>query len=259
MRVIDNFKQCGLNDACGLPEKFTLHGVDFIAASLIRALVLNQKSNTVALKGKTFDLKAAYKQYPIHPTDRQHLRIAICDPSTCQAKLYGLNSLPFGATGSVAGFLRVSSALFYVLSVGLKVWCSAFFDDFPTMAADTAAAQTDKCVGFLFDLLGVQYAKEGKKNQPFSNEMRALGLIFDLAGFDEGVVFIKHTPERRSELLERITSILRSNELSPKEAESFKGRVQWFESFLFGRTANLAIHRLGKKSLDERWKAGTQT
>ncbi|CAL1160066.1 unnamed protein product, partial [Cladocopium goreaui] len=191
--------------------KFTLHGVDFIAASLIRALVLNQKSN--------------------------------------MAKLYGLNSLPFGATGSVAGFLRVSSALFYVLSVGLKVWCSAFFDDFPTMAADAAAAQTDKCVGFLFDLLGMQYAKEGKKNQPFSNEMRALGLIFDLAGFDEGVVFIKHTPERRSDLLERITSILRSNELSPKEAESFKGRAQWFESFLFGRTANLAIHRLGKRAL----------
>ena len=117
------------------------------------------------------------------------------------------------------------------------------------MAADAEAAQTDKCVGFLFNLLGVQYAKEGKKNQPFSNEMRALGLIFDLAGFDEGVVFIKHTPERRSELLERIASILRSNELSPKEAESFKGRVQWFESFLFGRTANLTIHRLGKRAL----------
>ena len=38
VRVIDNFKLCGLNDSCGLPEKFTLHGVDFIAASLIRAL-----------------------------------------------------------------------------------------------------------------------------------------------------------------------------------------------------------------------------
>ena len=35
VRVIDNFKLCGLNDSCGLPEKFTLHGVDFIAASLI--------------------------------------------------------------------------------------------------------------------------------------------------------------------------------------------------------------------------------
>ena len=61
VRVIDNFKQCGLNDSCGLPEKFTLHGVDFIAASLIRALVLRDKGHQVCLKGKTFDLKSAYK------------------------------------------------------------------------------------------------------------------------------------------------------------------------------------------------------
>ena len=96
MRVIDNFKQCGLNDACGSLEKFSRNGVDFIAASLIRALVLHQQPSTVALKGKRFDSKVEYKQYPIHPTDRQHLRIAIRDPSTCQAKLYGLNSHPFG-------------------------------------------------------------------------------------------------------------------------------------------------------------------
>lgn len=64
MRVIDNFKRYGLNDACELPEEFTLDGVDFIAAFLIRALVLNQKSNTVALKGKMFGLKAAYNNIP---------------------------------------------------------------------------------------------------------------------------------------------------------------------------------------------------
>ena len=256
VRVIDNFKQCGLNDSCGLPEKFTLHGVDFIAASLIRALVLHQGSTVVALKGKTFDLKAAHKQYPVHPTDRQHLRIAICDPSTGQARLYGLNSLPFGATGSVAGFLRVSSALYYILSMGLKVWCSAFFDDLPTLAADASAASTDRCVGFLFDLLGMKFATEGKKCQLFSEEMRALGLIFDLAKFDEGVVFIKHAPERRQELLEKIKAILAADQLSPKEAGSFKGRIQWFESFLFGRTANLAIHRLGKRALSKGGRTG---
>ena len=64
VRVIDNFKQHGLNDACGLPEKFTFDGVDFIAAFLIRALVLNRKSKTVALKGKTFGWKAAYTNIP---------------------------------------------------------------------------------------------------------------------------------------------------------------------------------------------------
>ena len=70
--------------------------MEFIAASLMRALVLHQQPGTVVLKGKRFDSKVAYKQYPIHPTDRQHLRIVIRDLSTCQAKLYGLNSLPFG-------------------------------------------------------------------------------------------------------------------------------------------------------------------
>lgn len=253
VRVIDNFKQCGLNDACGLPEKFTLHGVDFIAASLMRALVLRDKGLKVGLKRKTFDLKSVYKQYPLHSTDRVHLRIAIRDPDirdpdSNNPKLFGLNSLPFGATGSVAGFLRVSAAISYILSVGLQVWCSAFFDDFPTLSVDALTNSTDQCVGLLFDMLGSQFAKEGKKCQAFGTEMKALGLVFDLSQFDEGVVYIRHTPERREELLAKINNILSQGSLSPKEAESFKGRIQWFESYLFGRIANLSIHRIGKRA-----------
>ena len=37
VRVIDNSKQCGLNDACSLPERFVLHGIDCFAAELIRS------------------------------------------------------------------------------------------------------------------------------------------------------------------------------------------------------------------------------
>ena len=78
--------------------------------------------------------------------------------------------------------------------------------------------------------------------------MEALGLIFDLSQFDEGVVYIKHTSERREEILTKINNILKKDSLSPKEAESFKGRIQWFESYLFGRIANLSIHRTGKRA-----------
>ncbi|CAL1136347.1 unnamed protein product [Cladocopium goreaui] len=199
VRVSDNFKQCGLNDSCGLPEKFVLHGVDYIA----------------------------------------------------EPRLFGLNALPFGATGSVAGFLRVSSALFFVLSVGLKIWCSAFFDDFPTLSGKILSDNTERCVGLLFDLLGIQYAQSGKKCQQFSEEMRALGLVFDLSQFGKGKVFIKHTPERKQELTERLEEILTKGSLTPKEAESLKGRVQWYESYLFGRIANLAVHRIGKRALSK--------
>ena len=249
VRVIDNFKQCGLNDACGLPEKFVLHGIDYLAASLIRALALNGSSPSLTICGKTFDLKSAYKQYPIHSTDRERLRIAIMDPLTRSPRLFGLNALPFGATGSVAGFLRISSALFFILTAGLKVWCSAFFDDFPTLAPKLLADNTEKCVGILFDLLGIQYAQSGKKCLPCAEEMRALGLVFDLQQFGQGKVFIRHTPERRQELLDRLAEILDHGSLTAKEAESLKGRIQWYESYLFGRIANLAIHRIGKRAL----------
>ena len=39
---------------------------------------------------------------------------------------FGLNVLPFGAVGSVAGFLRVSSALHFIGVVGLHLAWTAF-------------------------------------------------------------------------------------------------------------------------------------
>ena len=250
VRVIDNFKECGLNDTCGLPEKFVLHGVDYIASTLVRALALAQGIPKASLQGKTFDLTSAYKQFPVHPDDRRHLRIAILEPGG-GPRLFGMNSLPFGATGSVAGFLRISAALFYILTVGLRIWCSAFFDDFPTISPSSVAFSSDQTVRLLFDMLGVRYAKEGKKDQPFSFQMKALGLIFDLQHFDKGKVYLRHTEDRKAELTRRLQQVLADNVLSAKDAESLKGRIQWFESYLFGRVANLAIHRIGKRALSK--------
>lgn len=251
VRVIDNFKEGGLNDACGLPEKFVLHGVDYIASTVVRALALSSPFGFVKLTGKTFDLTAAYKQYPIHADDREHLRIALKNPDSSDdspADLFGLNALPFGATGSVAGFLRVSAALFFILTAGLKIWTSSFFDDFPTLSVQGYSSSADSSVRLLFDLLGVGYAKEGKKNTQFDERMKALGIVFDFSNSGSGVVLICHTPERRAELLEKIRCILSEDSLPPKAAESLKGRIQWYDSFLFGRVANLAIHRLGKRA-----------
>ena len=91
-------------------------------------------------------------------------------------------------------FLRISSALFFVLPAGLKVWCSDFFNDFSTLATLTLTDNTEKCVGLPLDLLGIQYAQSGKKCLPFAGEMLALGLVFDLRLFGQGKVFIRHAP-----------------------------------------------------------------
>lgn len=253
VRVIDNFKQCGLNDTCGLPEKYVLHGVDYIAATLIHGMKLHGGCSNFSLLGKTFDLASAYKQYPLHSHDRELVRIALKDTEADVCRVFGLNALPFGATGSVAGFLRISSAIFFILTRGLHIWASAFFDDFPTLSSSDASAMTDRHVAMLFDLLGIAFAREGKKCTQFGLEMKALGLVFDLEHFASGKIYIKHTAERRTELLDRIDEILENGELSPKEAESLRGRLHWYESYLFGRTANLAIHQLGKRVSAPSW------
>ena len=86
VRVIDDFKQCGVNGSTGLPEKYVLHSIDAIAATLVRALSVGLPEGET-LCGTTFDLVAAYKQYAIHPKDRERVRICVKDVEQGVAKV----------------------------------------------------------------------------------------------------------------------------------------------------------------------------
>ncbi|CAE7243210.1 unnamed protein product [Symbiodinium sp. CCMP2592] len=243
VRVIDNGKECGLNLACGLPEKFTLHGVDVLAGVFIELLNRPEAAGK-RIKGKTIDLVSAYKFYPIHPQDRRHLRIGVYDTDSGMVRIYGTNVLPFGATGSVAGFLRVSAAIWHtgIQDLGLG-WC-AYFDDFPLMALEGHEDQVGGLAGEVFDALGIQYAKEGKKATDFDYTFAALGLQYDLTRFNEGVVVIRHTEARTAELVETLEGILRDAVLRPKDAEVLRGRMHWFTSYLFGRAPCEAMRQI---------------
>ena len=109
-RVIDDFSVGGLNSLAGLREKLAVQSIDEIAAHL--AFVIDSKSSRSmgGVLGKTYDLTSAYKQYGVHPSDRDLARIAVKTPSHKLA-FFGTNALPFGAVGSVGGFLRISAAL----------------------------------------------------------------------------------------------------------------------------------------------------
>lgn len=41
--------------------------------------------------------------------------------------IIGFNSLPLGAVGSVAGFLRISHAVWFIGTAALGLWWSAYF------------------------------------------------------------------------------------------------------------------------------------
>ena len=110
------------------------------------------------------------------------------------------------------------------------------------------AQQTEDHVSLLLDLLGLKFSKEGKKWLPFDESMAVLGVILDLSRFKDGTVAFTHAESRRAELDETLSNHLKTNSMTSKEAESLRGRLIWFYSFLFGRVANPSLHEIGKRA-----------
>ena len=74
-------------------------------------------------------MKHAYKQFGIAVDDRELVRLAVRNPVDHKVSLFGVNSLPFGASGSVGGFLRISLAVWYVGLFIFRLPWTAYFDD----------------------------------------------------------------------------------------------------------------------------------
>ena len=125
--MIDDCSIGGLNKTIGVVEKYRIHSIDEISAMLAWMLDFQEKRGRLPYRilGRTFDLKAAYKQYGLNESDREVLRLAVRDTDSHSIKYFGLNSLPFGAVGSVGGFLGISMAFQRLL--GLCASAISFF------------------------------------------------------------------------------------------------------------------------------------
>ena len=198
-RVIDHGKSCGINSTTGLPERIRLHGIDYLA-SLLTWAMNDPRSSGARILGKTIDLTSAYKQYAVRPSDRALLRICVLDTDSNRVRVFGSNVLPFGTTGSVRGFLRTSSATWFLGAFGLGLCWVCYFDDYPLLAFCVTPLKPSlvhkDCSKF--QVLGIGFAREGKKATSFAEQFKALGLVVDLSSFGDGRVVIRHTHTRGS-------------------------------------------------------------
>ena len=92
-------------------------------------------------------------------------------------------ALPFGATGSVYSFARMSRAIWHIITEGLHAAVSHYFHDFPTIECTGGAKVLSLSIESLMDELGWQYANEGVKALCFSDAFDALGVTFKLDNF----------------------------------------------------------------------------
>ena len=251
-RLIDDCSIGGFNSTCGANEKLKIHAIDEMAAYIAWCLTNLGDNSMESVLGKTYDLKNAYKQYGIAANDRSLLRIAVWDPVSSRVRFLGLNALPFGAIGSVGSFLRIAMATWFIGVVGLRLCWTSFFDDFTLLSKKVCAESAAIAAEGLFSLLGIDYAKEGKKAVPWDTKVKALGVVIDLSpegSADDAAgrfVTIGHTASRVEELQVTLGAILEKKAMSKKEAERLRGRLQWFESFASGRVAQQALLALSK-------------
>jgi hypothetical protein len=91
---------------------------------------------------------------------------------------------------------------FLALQIGVVVSC--YFDDFIVLSVPELSGPTEKAFAALLDLVGFAYDKEGPKADAMSDEVTALGVIFDLSGSQNGILRVRNTDRRIEEVTGKI-------------------------------------------------------
>lgn len=209
VRVIDDFSIAAVNHTTGLQERLKIFGIDDVAALLAYSMDTCEDVQHPVMLGKTMDLKSAYKQFGICSADRERIRVATCEPSTHNLILLLVNALPFGATGSVSGLLRVSMFLWFLGMMGLRLAWTCFYDNCTMVSRSDCTSNAGWAAECLFDLLGIIFAKEGKKATNFDKIFGTVGVIFDLTTIQDKAFSLTHATTRREELVATLEEFLR--------------------------------------------------
>ena len=236
---MDDFSWPGINAASQPRESPKPHTLDVVAA-MISAVMCHAEGGHAWLS-RSFDLKNAYRQCAVHPESRQFSYIVVGDPNTSSLKAFRLKALPFGSVKSVHSFLRIAHSLWAILTSIFWVITTNYFDDFVSIAESREAASVDYTVKAVFRLLGWRFAEDGPKAPPFSNNLVALGVEFDVSRLHQGLVKVANTESRREELAQSLDQAVASKSLAKLEALRLRGRMQFASGEFYGRLARRCL------------------
>ncbi|CAE6914886.1 PARP6, partial [Symbiodinium sp. CCMP2456] len=261
-RPIDDFSECGINACFGCFERISLKALDEITWACVQIFKCAVARGDVSfalqdgsvLKGKlhsawrdkdrvrplskTYDLKSAYKQMPLHPDERRKAIIILKNPSTLQVEAFVCNTLPFGSTASVLHFNRVALLLQRVMWE-LCLISACYYDDFPTAMPAMLGEGSDNIVHTVMQLLGYDMSVE--KETPYSTSSEMLGVVLDTSDPALECVHLRNKTEKAEAMSQSLGKIMEAGVVSTRDLPSMLGRLQFLESQLFGRAGKLAL------------------
>ena len=236
VRLIDDFRP--VNATVTVRETPRPHTADVLAAT---ALQYMRAASGQRLQGKAFDLKAAYRQLPVHPASMWTTFVAIFNHVTGRPAVYQLRALPFGAARSVYAFLRAAHSLWWLACKALAIVWSFYYDDYVSLSVDQMASNTDHAIKAFLFILGWSFATDGEKFMHFSEVFTALGVTICLSESLDGRLTISNTAKRVSELAHVIQGILDDGFLPCGLALKLRGRMQFADGQVYGRAGRLCL------------------
>ena len=279
VRLIDDCKQSGVNQALCTTEKLDLMDIDRLS-ELLKVILLSQvangrvsldlstgkvlegkvhplwnQGNTAGLQlaGRLMDLKSAYKQLAVSESSLWASNVHIPkDPNGAKPgfDFYTSSALIFGATAAVYAFNRFGRALWKCLTVSLDLMLTQFYDDFPHLEPVQTSQHARQVATDFLDLLGVSWSG-GSKDKAFALVFEPLGVQVDLSDFADRASFIvSNKPSRVVSICTQIDDILATNNLGASVASELHGKLNFAQNQIFGRAGLPAIRELSNRAND---------
>ncbi|CAE7283062.1 unnamed protein product, partial [Symbiodinium sp. KB8] len=253
-RVIDDCRASGLNSSFSSTERLRLQDLDYVVAmvrlagrmSCKHSIRMDLSTGEVLCGdrvlppgsewlGRCVDLAKAYKQMAV-PRAQPHL-VVLCHHDEDGAPLYYISeSLPFGAEGSVYGFVRTSRALSFLINEAILVPSSVYFDDFPALSPGALAKSATDSISFLLSALGWKFSTDPEKAKDFAPQFDVLGCSLDLSSLvgPFGFLEVKNKPNRVSHITDLLDE-LGSGRGDYKLIPVIKGQLNFASNFVMGR------------------------
>ena len=260
-RPIDDFSENGVNSCFGSVERVDLRALDEIVWSSM-IIMRTLKSGLVDVPGssqskasnlhdywrrymsravpklKALDLKSAYKQLPLSPSEVSKAVICLKCPSDNEVYGFPCLTLPFGAVASVLHFNRFARYLQRVFW-HLGIISSNYFDDYPVLEMSQLCSNTDSTMKAVVGLLGIRISED--KDQGFNGVAEMLGVKVDLTSDDFSEIRVANKQDRVDEIGSAISKIVAEGQVCVRELPSLFGRLQFSEAQILGRCGRLAL------------------
>ena len=172
------------------------------------------------------DLSAAYRQFAVEqPSDCYSI---LCCPQG--PLLLRHRALCFGASSSVWSFNRAADGVIYLARRMAQVPTGHYVDDFTACEPTRTITSGYTAFETIFKSLGLRM--KPRKAQPPALSQKVLGVQMLM---EPGQVTLSPHPERLQKIRQQIADHLRSDSMTPDQAQQLAGRILFLNTTLFGQ------------------------